>query len=32
MKKILEKINILSLYYRREFVCFLAGFIIGLIV
>jgi hypothetical protein len=32
MKALIEKVNQLSLYYRTEIVCFIFGFILGVIV
>ena len=32
MKKLIERFNIWSLYYRTEIVCFLGGLIVGVIL
>jgi len=32
MKKYIKKLEVWSLYYRQEIVCFAAGFILGAII
>tara|TARA_Y100001938_G_scaffold111243_1_gene152211 strand:- start:46 stop:147 length:102 start_codon:yes stop_codon:yes gene_type:complete len=32
MKKYIKKLEVLSLYYRQEIVCFVVGFILGAII
>jgi len=32
IKQIIRKIDVWSLYYRTEIVCFVAGFILGLLI